>query len=72
MPIEIQIRTRVMDFWASLEHKLNYKYYNNAPTHISKELKECADIINDLDSRMLRIKYEIDHYDELDEEWEAE
>lgn len=70
MPVEIQIRTIAMDFWASLEHKLNYKYYDNAPEHISKELRDCADIINDLDSRMLRIKYEIDNYDDSDESWE--
>lgn len=62
--VEIQLRTIAMDFWASLEHKLKYKYYDSAPKHISNELRECADIINDLDSRMLRIKYEIDHYDE--------
>lgn len=70
MHVEIQIRTIAMDFWASLEHKLRYKYYNEAPKHIAEELKECAHIINDLDSRMLRIKYEIDNFDDSDDLWE--
>lgn len=63
MCVEIQIRTIAMDFWASLEHKLYYKYDNDVPEHISDELRECANIINELDSRMLRIKHQIDHYD---------
>ena len=73
IPVEIQIRTIAMDFWASLEHKLRYKYFDHAPKHIANELKECALIINDLDSRMLRIKYEIDHYDPSEEEdiWDS-
>lgn len=65
--VEIQIRTIAMDFWASLEHKLRYKYYDQAPKHIADELRECAHIINDLDSRMLRIKYEIENYEYDDE-----
>ncbi|MCI6731595.1 MAG: GTP pyrophosphokinase family protein, partial [Lachnospiraceae bacterium] len=51
--VEIQIRTIAMDFWASLEHKIYYKFEGNAPEHIYDELKECADIINTLDQRML-------------------
>lgn len=66
--VEIQIRTIAMDFWASLEHKLYYKYEDQIPSHISNELKECALIINDLDSRMLNIKFQIDHYDKEYEE----
>lgn len=68
MCVEIQIRTIAMDFWASLEHKLYYKYDNSVPTHIREELKECAYIINDLDSRMLNIKFQIDNYDKDYEE----
>jgi len=63
MCVEIQIRTIAMDFWASLEHKLYYKYTEEVPSHIADELRECAHIINDLDSRMLNIKFQIDHYD---------
>ena len=41
--VEIQIRTIAMDFWASLEHKIYYKFDGQAPEHIRRELKECAD-----------------------------
>lgn len=38
--VEIQIRTVAMDFWASLEHKINYKFEGNAPVFIRNELIE--------------------------------
>ncbi|MGM0410638.1 MAG: GTP pyrophosphokinase [Bacillota bacterium] len=60
--VEIQIRTIAMDFWASLEHKIYYKYKDDAPEDIPEKLKECADIIKDLDKRMLDIRREIDDY----------
>lgn len=61
--IEIQIRTISMDFWASLEHKIYYKYRNKAPEHIIDQLKLCANMISILDSRMLDIKNEITSLD---------
>jgi putative GTP pyrophosphokinase len=57
--VEIQIRTIAMDFWASLEHKIYYKFEGNAPEHIRKELKECADIVGYLDQKMLSLNEEI-------------
>ena len=51
--VEIQIRTIAMDFWASLEHKMYYKFEGDAPEYIKEELKECAKMINALDDRML-------------------
>lgn len=57
--VEIQIRTIAMDFWASLEHKMYYKFEGNAPAHIRRELKECADIVSFLDRKMLSINEEI-------------
>lgn len=57
--VEIQIRTIAMDFWASLEHKIYYKYEGNAPGNISRELKECADLAAFLDAKMLAINEEI-------------
>lgn len=62
--VEIQIRTIAMDFWASLEHKMYYKFEGNAPTHIRRELKECADIVSFLDQKMLAINEEIKKYSE--------
>ena len=53
--VEIQIRTVAMDFWASLEHKIYYKFEGNAPAYISEELKDCADVVSDLDAKMLRL-----------------
>ena len=57
--VEIQIRTVAMDFWASLEHKIHYKFEGNVPEHIKKELVECANIVSDLDGRMLLLNEEV-------------
>ena len=58
--VEIQIRTAAMDFWATLEHKARYKYrYGNIPQHLSDELVEIADKIDELDYRMFTIHEEI-------------
>ncbi|NLJ90719.1 MAG: GTP pyrophosphokinase family protein [Clostridiales bacterium] len=60
--VEIQIRTIAMDYWASLEHKIYYKFEGNAPMHIREELKECANIISLLDDKMLSINDEVMNY----------
>lgn len=57
--VEIQIRTVAMDFWASLEHKIRYKFEGNAPQHIKTELVECAKMVSELDARMLSLNEEI-------------
>ncbi|MCM1027605.1 MAG: GTP pyrophosphokinase family protein [Roseburia sp.] len=57
--VEIQIRTVAMDFWASLEHKIHYKFEGDAPEHIRTELIECAKLVADLDDRMLSLNDEI-------------
>ena len=57
--VEIQIRTVAMDFWASLEHKIQYKFEGKAPVHINSELYECARMVADLDARMLSLNEEI-------------
>ena len=57
--VEIQIRTVAMDFWASLEHKIHYKFEGNAPEHIKEELVECAHMVSDLDARMLSLNEEV-------------
>ncbi|MCH5263984.1 MAG: GTP pyrophosphokinase family protein [Lachnospiraceae bacterium] len=62
--VEIQIRTVAMDFWASLEHKIHYKFEGNAPEHIKEELVECAQMVSDLDARMLALNEEILHIEE--------
>ena len=60
--VEIQIRTIAMDFWASLEHKMYYKFEGNAPESIRRELKECADLVSFLDQKMMAINQEIKRY----------
>ena len=62
--VEIQIRTIAMDFWASLEHKIYYKFEGKAPAGIKDELKECANIISFLDEKMLSINESVKHYHE--------
>ncbi|MCR5747091.1 MAG: GTP pyrophosphokinase family protein [Lachnospiraceae bacterium] len=57
--VEIQIRTVAMDFWASLEHKINYKYDGTVPEHIKRELSECAEMVSDLDAKMMSLNEEI-------------
>ena len=57
--VEIQIRTVAMDFWASLEHKINYKFDDNVPDHIKDELLECAKMVSELDEKMLSLKEEV-------------
>ena len=57
--VEIQIRTVAMDFWASLEHKINYKFEGNAPEHVKRELIECAGMVSALDNRMQELNEEI-------------
>ena len=60
--VEIQIRTVAQDFWASLEHKMNYKFEGNAPAELKKELVECAEIVAKLDETMLQLNEEVQNY----------
>ncbi|MBR4768769.1 MAG: GTP pyrophosphokinase family protein [Lachnospiraceae bacterium] len=66
--VEIQIRTIAMDFWASLEHKIYYKFEGNAPEYIKDELQECAKMINALDDRMLSLNDAIRQLEGQEEE----
>ena len=51
--VEIQIRTIGMDFWASLEHKIKYKYNGTVPNYVKDNLKECSKTVSELDKKML-------------------
>ena len=53
--VEIQIRSVAMDFWASLEHKIAYKFEGNAPENLLMELKDCADMVDMLDKKMFSL-----------------
>lgn len=56
---EFQIRTLAMNFWATIEHSLNYKYKHQIPGDIKQKLKNAADAAFNLDYLMLEIKDEI-------------
>jgi putative GTP pyrophosphokinase len=59
VPVEVQFRTIAMDFWASLEHKIYYKYDANVPSELLDSLKDAADTAAELDERMERLHGEI-------------
>jgi len=56
---EFQIRTLSMNFWATIEHSLNYKYKKQLPDMVREKLKKAADAAFELDELMLDIKDEI-------------
>ena len=60
LPVEVQIRTQAMDFWATLEHKARYKYQDKMPQHLIHDLQECAAKIAELDDRMFLIQEIVD------------
>jgi putative GTP pyrophosphokinase len=57
--VEIQIRTVAMDFWASLEHKIYYKYDRAVPARLLDELKEAADTAARLDEKMEKLHRQV-------------
>lgn len=59
VPVEVQFRTIAMDFWASLEHKIYYKYERQVPAHLLGQLKDAADAAAELDARMARLHQQI-------------
>lgn len=57
--VEIQIRTLAMNFWASIEHSLNYKYKGVFPEEIQLRLQRAAEAAFQLDEEMSKIRDEI-------------
>lgn len=55
LPVEVQIRTIAMDFWASLEHQLRYKETASVPDTLNQQLHDAADKIAALDGEMQHI-----------------
>ena len=62
VPVEIQLRTIAMDFWASLEHNIRYKKDFPRNEIVERELKECALSTRDLDKKMERLLHLIEKY----------
>ncbi|WP_243122178.1 GTP pyrophosphokinase [Clostridium thermarum] len=63
--VEVQIRTIGMDFWASLEHKIYYKYNKKVPQKLLDDLKEAANTVAQLDKKMEHINKEVANYKEV-------
>lgn len=63
VPVEIQIRTVAMDFWASLEHKIYYKYDGEVPRTLLDDLTKAAETANQLDLTMEDIHHQVRHSD---------
>jgi putative GTP pyrophosphokinase len=59
VPVELQVRTIAMDFWASVEHQVYYKYDGVVPSHLRETLRQVADIATDLDDQMGRLREEV-------------
>ncbi|QDY65946.1 GTP pyrophosphokinase [Glutamicibacter halophytocola] len=65
--VELQIRTIAQDFWASLEHKIFYKYEGEVPAYLASELAEAAAVATKLDMQMQRLHTEVHGHDANDE-----
>lgn len=63
VPVEVQIRTIAMDFWASLEHKLRYKKNKKMSYGVQVRLKACAEITNRLDEEMEAINKKLGDFE---------
>lgn len=62
---EIQIRTIAMDFWASLDHKIQYKFPKEIPEEIKEEMFNCSLDIRMLDNKMGRLNQIMQKYNEI-------
>lgn len=60
VPVEIQLRTIPMDYWASLEHKLRYKTKSDDIEMYKKQLVDCADQLSEIESTMKNIHISLD------------
>lgn len=58
--VEIQVRTIAMDFWASLEHKIFYKYNQSIPQTLLQELSDAAEAAYALDHKMEKLHRQVE------------
>lgn len=70
IPVEIQIRTVAMDFWATLEHGIRYKSSDEVPSFIVDELRDCADVITKTDFKMQEIFKALQLLNDKEDEFE--
>lgn len=72
IPVEIQIRTVAMDFWATLEHGIRYKATADVPQKIVDELRECANVITETDYKMQEIFKVLQTVHDVDDAYQEE
>ena len=59
---EIQIRTSAMDFWSSIDHKIQYKFPSEIPEEVKKEMYNCSLDIRKLDEKMQQLNEFVNKY----------
>ncbi len=59
---EIQIRTSAMDFWASLDHKIRYKFSGNIPDDVKSQMYNYSLMVKELDKKMLILNEIVNKY----------
>ena len=65
IPAEIQIRTVAMDFFASLDHKISYKFPGEIPNEVKDEMVSCSYVIQALDKKMYELNEIVKKYNDL-------
>lgn len=68
MEAEIQIRTVTMDFWASFDHKIRYKFLGEIPEEVQKEMQRYSDEVRTIDQKMLSLNELVNKYNKKEEE----
>lgn len=71
VPVEVQLRTIAMDFWASLEHKIFYKYDGDVPSGLLADLTRTAESAASMDGEMERLHQEMQSFRTSDDEAEV-
>ena len=65
IPAEVQIRTVAMDFFASLDHKISYKFPGEIPNEVKDEMVSCSYVIQALDKKMYELNEIVKKYNDL-------
>ena len=65
IPAEIQIRTVAMDFFATLDHKIRYKFPGKIPDEVKVEMLACSTVIQSLDKKMYELNEIVKKYNDL-------
>lgn len=63
IPAEIQVRTVAMDFWASLDHKIRYKFPDIIPSDVQEKMQDYAKDIQELDRKMYELNKAMNNYE---------